>query len=595
MSTVQIDINSLFQPAPSGVTPGNPGATPASGSWLSQVLSIGQTLQLQTTSWQAGGAVRTILAIVSQLMSQEDVVVSVMAMGGFLDYAATGTVTYTALNGTVVTQQVTPDPSIPSQNPTGALGWLDVLANSVYNVQRIQAQQATGLLAIANTTGSTYGPFAAGTYHVANPVSGAGYTNQASLTIAAQNLVGGGVTGATNTAPITITTSSAHGLTSSNVVQLAGVGGNTAANGVFAITVVDSTHFVLNGSTGNGAYTSGGTVNVCTTATIIADLAGTVGTAAPGTITNATTVLSGVTVTNSAALAGANWESNTSLAARCRLKLQSLSPNGPAGAYKYFALSASQLLAAQTPSVTLSAPITRALVQTSASTGVVTTTVASSSGTVPGVSNLAITAATNATPIAVTTASAHGLSSGNYVTISGVLGNTAANGTWSITVTGASTFTLTGSSGNAAYTSGGIVEGGDLGEVDAIIQANCVPNDVTAITQSATAFNVAIVANVTVPFAQATAYTTAVQQALTLYFTNLPIGGINASGGFAGVLSYDDIVGVLFQAGSIAGQPSYVISLSGVTVNGGSIDVSYPSPTAVAVLSPTPAITVTGA
>lgn len=590
MSTALLDINSLFSPAPSGITPGNPGAAPASGSWISQILAIGQTLQLQTTSWQSGGAVRTCLAITAQLMSQEDVVVSIMAMGGFLDYAATGSVTYTALNGTVVTQQVTPDPSIPSQNPTGALGWLDVLANSVYNVQRQTAQQATGILAIANTTASTYGAFAAGTYHIANPITGAGYTNQASLTIAAQNLVGGGVTGATNTAPITITTNSAHGLTSSNIVQLAGVAGNTAANGIFAITVVDSTHFILNGSTGNGAYTSGGTVNVCTTATIVADLAGTVGTSAPNAITNPTTVLSGVTVSNPASLVGTNWESNTSVAARCRLKLQSLSPNGPSGAYKYFALSAALLLAAQTPAVTLSAPITRALVQTSASTGIVTTTVASSSGTVPGVSNLGVTAATNATPIAITTASAHGLSTGNFVTLSGVLGNTAANGTWTITVTGSSTFTLTGSSGNAAYTSGGIVEGGDLGEVDAIIQANAVPNDITAITQSATPFNVAIVGNVTVPFVQVASYTAAVQTALALYFANLPIGGIGS-----GILSYDDIVGILFQAGSIAGQTSYVISLSGVTVNGGTIDISYGSPTSVAVLSPTPAITVTGA
>lgn len=585
-----VDFGTLIQPAPSGITPGNPGATPASGSWMSQILSIGGTLQLQTTSWQAGGAIRTVLGITAQIMSQSDVIVSIMAMGGFLDYAATGSVTYTALNGTVVTQPVTPDPSIPSQNPTGALGWLDVLANSVYNVQRQQAQQASGLLALANTTGSTYGAFAAGTYHVANPITGAGYTNQASLTIAAQNLVGGGVTAASNTPPITITTSGAHGLTSSNVVQLSGVGGNTNANGVFQITVVDSTHFVLNGSAGNGAYTSGGTVNVCTTATIVADLAGTAGTSAPAAITNATTVLAGVTITNPASLTGTNWESNTSVAARCRLKLQSLSPNGPAGAYKYFALSSAQILSGQSPAVTLSAPITRALVQTSAASGVVTTTIASSSGTVPGVSNLGVTAATNATPIAITTATAHGLSTGNFVSISGVLGNTAANGTFVVTVTGSSTFTLNGSTGNAAYVSGGIVEGGDLGEVDAVIQANCVPNAVTAITQSASGFNVAIVATVVVPFAQTAAYIAAAQQALTLYFANLPIGGIGS-----GVVSYQDVVGVLFQAGSVAGQPSYVISMSGVTLNGGTVDVSLPGPTSVAVLSPAPVLTVTGA
>jgi hypothetical protein len=65
-----------------------------------------------------------------------------------------------------------------------------------------------------------------------------------------------------------------------------------------------------------------------------------------------------------------------------------------------------------------------------------------------------ITGATNATPIAIT-CTAHGYSTGDTVVIISVGGNTAANGTWEITSTGADTFTLDGSAGNAAYTSGG--------------------------------------------------------------------------------------------------------------------------------------------
>jgi hypothetical protein len=65
-----------------------------------------------------------------------------------------------------------------------------------------------------------------------------------------------------------------------------------------------------------------------------------------------------------------------------------------------------------------------------------------------------ITAASNATPIVVTSA-AHGLSTGTRVTIAGVTGNTAANGTWTITVLDANTFSLNGSTGNGAYVSGG--------------------------------------------------------------------------------------------------------------------------------------------
>lgn len=78
---------------------------------------------------------------------------------------------------------------------------------------------------------------------------------------AAQDVVGINlaVTGATNASPIVVTTA-AHGLATGDVVTLASVGGNTAANGTFRVTVVSSTTFQLDGTTGNGAYTSGGTV-----------------------------------------------------------------------------------------------------------------------------------------------------------------------------------------------------------------------------------------------------------------------------------------------------------------------------------------------
>jgi hypothetical protein len=45
-------------------------------------------------------------------------------------------------------------------------------------------------------------------------------------------------------------------------VTVAGALGNTAANGTFTVTRVDADHFSLGGSTGSGAYTSGGTWNV---------------------------------------------------------------------------------------------------------------------------------------------------------------------------------------------------------------------------------------------------------------------------------------------------------------------------------------------
>lgn len=68
------------------------------------------------------------------------------------------------------------------------------------------------------------------------------------------------VSGASNATPIEITTTAPHLLTNGDVVDVTGVGGNTAANGQWAISVVDGTHFLLVGSAGNGAYTSGGHV-----------------------------------------------------------------------------------------------------------------------------------------------------------------------------------------------------------------------------------------------------------------------------------------------------------------------------------------------
>lgn len=67
-----------------------------------------------------------------------------------------------------------------------------------------------------------------------------------------------------------------------------------------------------------------------------------------------------------------------------------------------------------------------------------------------------ISAATNATPIVITT-NTHGFTTGDKVAITGVLGNTAANANWIITVVTSTTFSLDTSVGNGAYTSGGVV------------------------------------------------------------------------------------------------------------------------------------------
>lgn len=76
--------------------------------------------------------------------------------------------------------------------------------------------------------------------------------------------------------------------------------------------------------------------------------------------------------------------------------------------------------------------------------------------------NVAITGATNATPIKIT-ATSHGYKSGQKVTIASVGGNTAANGTWTVTSVDPNNFTLNNSIGNGAYTSGGVSVNADWG------------------------------------------------------------------------------------------------------------------------------------
>jgi hypothetical protein len=61
------------------------------------------------------------------------------------------------------------------------------------------------------------------------------------------------VTNATKASPIVITSPN-HGLTTGHQVIVSGVGGNTAANGLFPITRIDANTFRLDGSTGNGDY-----------------------------------------------------------------------------------------------------------------------------------------------------------------------------------------------------------------------------------------------------------------------------------------------------------------------------------------------------
>lgn len=238
------------------------------------------------------------------------------------------------------------------------------------------------------------------------------------------------ITQATSAMPIQITVNS-HGFKTGQSVVIAGVGGNTAANGTWKISVVDANNFTLDNSTGNGTYTSGGqAVNAAWGGARVwlspdnssyVQVGTLYGAARMGKLTSQLPSSTDPDTTNT-------------LAVNLTQSLGQLSSGSQADCDNFRTLCYvdGELISYE------DATLTSSYCYDLGAHG----------------SSIAITGASNASPIVVTAAN-HGYSSGESVVISGVGGNTAANGTWIVTVLSASTFSLNGSSGNGAYTSGG--------------------------------------------------------------------------------------------------------------------------------------------
>ena len=432
-----LSITDLFTPADSGVDPSNPEAAPAPGTWLATLYYIATHVGLSTTAWQSGGMVKSILALTAIGLNAADQVLSTDLQGGFLQWAA----------------GVTPDPAtVPASEWTP--GWLDLLADGVYDVQRVPATQAPVNMTIANASATTYPTFGPGAYHVGN-ANGFTYSNVNALTIAP-----GSVTGEA----------------------------------------------------------------------FKADLAGAASSSAPSTITQPVTALVGVTVTNPASAVGSNAQTNTSLVQACLDSLATKSPNGPADAYRYFATQAADILGALTPSVTLrNGPITDALVQTNTDSGTVLVTIANAAGLTNGVANLKITGATNASPVVLSVSSISGaggsLLPGDWCYVSGVEGNTGANGWYQAGTVTDTTVQLVGSVGTGVYSSGGALEGGDIGAVDFVIQSRAVGNADTEQTVWANSQSTSFGVGIWVPAAQVASVAAIAQAAVVAYVASAPVEG----------------------------------------------------------------------
>ena len=296
------------------------------------------------------------------------------------------------------------------------------------------------------------------------------------------------ITNASDASPIEITTTT-NSLTNGEAITISGVGGNTAANGVFNIAVIDSSHFTLNGTTGNGTYVSNsGSVYPSSTKMNIAINGNNITTInsagkptsnsyiityQPFNFTNGSSpfqlAANSSVITNAInySVYGNTNNANNNLISPIAYKAVNT------GAFSFYSFTGDETVIL-VPNI-LEAPFQVNLPQNLTVPGriitiknVSTPGVALSSPTilVPWGPNwqVATTSGNGVSPIEITTSLPNNLITNDIITITGVNGNSAANGTFSITVIDSTHFTLSGSptpTGNGNYSGGGIVYGTD--------------------------------------------------------------------------------------------------------------------------------------
>lgn len=227
--------------------------------------------------------------------------------------------------------------------------WLTLWVKSMLDVDKNTETYATGSVTLTNAAAVPY-TFSPGGLLFTNASTGSTYVNTYDATIygALPGLatlpapVTKTISGASNASPIVITTTTPHGFVNNEQIVIAGVLGNTNANGTWVITVVTTTTFSLNGSTGNAAYTGGpGTASSgVLTIPVQATLPGSASSATTaGVVTTLNPSLLGVTCTNALPFLATDDETDDELRTRADAKMGALSPNGHETAYIFMALS----------------------------------------------------------------------------------------------------------------------------------------------------------------------------------------------------------------------------------------------------------------
>jgi hypothetical protein len=175
-------------------------------------------------------------------------------------------------------------------------------------------------------------------------------------------------------------------------VTLTNSGGGVYTLGPGDLTLKNSTTGATYHNITGGTLTgSGGMLSV----TVVADIAGSTGSAGATQIDTLVTGLLGVTCSNPAAAVGLDVAPPTAIIQQCINKLASLSPNGPAAAYEFVALSSG---------LTGVVDVTRARAYGDSETGDVALYIANDSGAVSGGDVTAVQAAVLkwATPLCIT-------------------------------------------------------------------------------------------------------------------------------------------------------------------------------------------------
>lgn len=247
-------------------------------AFFARFLQIAEALELPVTTWQTGDPARSLGLLAAEWFEAADVIVANFIAGGFLDLA--------------------------DEN------WVELLAEQVFGVARVQATYVTTTLVLTNTQGGEYT------------------------------------------------------LDPGEVVAKCSATGKTYT------------------STSGGYLASGPGTTL--TIDLVADEAGADSSVGVGDIDELVTNYEGVTVTNPFAAFATNKEAKATLILRCRAKLAALSPNGPADAHVYVAL---------TPELSGAANVTKARVLAPPGDGTLTLVIASDSGPVTEDDRLAVEAA----------------------------------------------------------------------------------------------------------------------------------------------------------------------------------------------------------